>query len=90
MDGQEHQTVIRAQGGDHGTFVAFEADGDRLACEPLAQGTSPRLNGCWCVCEAAVLSWCGARCLSAHLMFGIRPVEADKNSACFVRFVLHE
>ncbi len=31
IDGKEHQKVIRAQGGDHGTFVEFEADGDGLA-----------------------------------------------------------
>jgi len=63
IDGKEPQKVIRAQGGANGTFVEFETDGDRFACEPLAQGTSPRLNGFWCVCEAAVLSLGGARCL---------------------------
>jgi hypothetical protein len=63
IEGKEPQKVLRAPGGDHGTFVAFETDGDRFACEPLAQGTSPRLNGFWGVGEAAVLSLGGARCL---------------------------
>ena len=90
MEGKEPQKVIRAQGGDQGTCGACEADGDRCACAPLAQGTAPRRNGFWGVCEAAVRSLCGARCLSAPIRCGIRPVEADKSSPGFVRFFLHE
>ena len=37
IDGKEHQKVIRAQGGDNGAFVEFQADGNGLAVEPRAQ-----------------------------------------------------
>jgi hypothetical protein len=90
IDGKEPQKGIRAQGGDKGPFGACEADGDRFACEPLAQGPPPRLNGFWRVCEDEVLSLCGARGLYAHIMLGISPVEADKGSQCCVCFFMSD
>lgn len=90
IDGKEDEEVVFAQGTDDGPLVEFEADGDWFACEPLAQGTHPCLNGFWRVLEDEVLSCCGARRLSAHIMCGISPVEADKGRKFFVRFLLHE
>src|SRR5512132_2477099 len=90
IDGKEDEEVVCAQGTDDGPRVAFEAEGDWFACEPLAQGTHPGLKGCWRVLADEVLSCCGARRLSAHIMCGISPVEADKGRKCFVRFLLHE
>ena len=87
MAGQED--VIGSPGTDARPLVECEAESARCACEPLAQGTPPRLTGFWRVCEDDVCSCRGARCLSTHLMFGIRPVEADQGSQCFVRFLLH-
>jgi len=89
VDGKEHEEVIFAQGKDDGAFVALEADGDRFSLASLLQGTYPRLNGFWCMVETAVLSLLGARNLSANIVFGIGPVEADAGRKGFVGFVLH-
>jgi hypothetical protein len=89
IDGKEDEEVVCAQGTDDGPLVEFEADGDWLACAPLAQGTHPCLHGLWRVLEDEGLSCCGARRLSAHSLFGISPVEADKGRKFFVRFLLH-
>jgi hypothetical protein len=36
IDGEEDEKAVRAQGGDQGTLVECEADGNRLAVEPRA------------------------------------------------------
>jgi hypothetical protein len=80
IDGKEDQKVVRAQGGDQGPFVAFEADSHGLAVEPRAQRADPRLDGLGRVLEREALACGGARSLETHIMFGIRPVEAHKGS----------
>ena len=82
IDGKEDQKVILAQGEDQGTFVEFEADGHGVAVEPRAQCGDPRVDGLGCVLELQALTFCGARSLEAHIMFGIRPVDTHKGSKC--------
>ena len=78
IDREEDQKVIRAQGGDQGPFVEFEADGHGLAVEPRAQRADPRVDGLGRVLELEALTFCGASGLEADIMFGIRPVDAQQ------------
>ena len=90
LDGQEDEEVVLAPGKDPGPLVACEADGERFPGAPLAPGTPPCLKGFWRVLADDVCSCGGARCLSAHLRCGIRPVEAATGRPYFGRFWLHE
>ena len=74
-----------AQCGHEGTFIEFQAHRDRVSLEPRAQGLDPRLNGFRGVCEAQERTPCSARCLSAAIGCGIRPIEADKSGQGFGR-----
>ncbi len=89
IDGKEHQKVIRAQGGDHGTCVELEADRNGVAIAPRAQCADPRIDGLGRVCEDAVRSFGGACGLQADIMFALGPVETDEGRKCLVRFLLH-
>ena len=89
LDGQEDEEVVLAPGKDPGPLVACEAD-ERFPGAPLAPGTPPCLKGFWRVLADDVCSCGGARCLSAHLRCGIRPVEAATGRPYFGRFWLHE
>src|SRR5713101_1755602 len=89
IDGKEPQKVIRAQGGDNGTFVELEADRNGVAIEPRAQRADPRVDGLERVCEDAVLSFGGACGLQADIMFAIGPVETDEGRKFLGRFLLH-
>jgi hypothetical protein len=77
MDGNEHEEVIRAQGGDKRALLKFEADGARLALEPLAQGANPCIDGFWRGLDDGVLAFVRAGGLSAEIVFGIGPIAAE-------------
>jgi hypothetical protein len=76
---EEDQKVIRAQGEDQRTFVKFEADSHRLAVEPRTQCGAPRVDSLGRVLKLEALSFCSASRLEASIMFGIRPVDANKS-----------
>jgi hypothetical protein len=84
IDGKEHQQVIRAQSGDHGTVVQREADGKRLAVEPRAEHAAPCVDGLGRVLKDEGLSFCRASGLEADIMVGIGPVDANNGSTCVV------
>lgn len=48
VDGKQDEEVIFAEGVDKRAFVEFEPHSDRGHCEPLLEGTCPRVNGLWC------------------------------------------
>ena len=75
---------------DKRAFVECTAEGNRLAVAPRAQRAAPRVDGLWRVCEDKAGSFRGASSLSAHVMVGIGPVEADEGSTCLVRELVHE
>jgi len=56
IDGKEHEEVVLAQDGDKRALIQFEADGDRLTLEPLAQGANPWIDGFWRVLDGGVLA----------------------------------
>ena len=78
IDREEDQKVILAQGEDQRTFVEFEADSHGLAVKPRTQRGDPRVDGLGCVLKLEALPFCGASCLEASIMFGIRPVDPNK------------
>ena len=83
IDGEEDEKVIRAQGGNQGAFVEFEADGNRLAVEPPAQRGDPRVNGLGGVLNLEALPFGGASHLEAPIMFTSAqsiPIKAAKVS----------
>ena len=84
IDREEGQKVIRAPGGDQGAFVEFETDGYGLAGAPRAQRGDPHVDGLGGVLELKALTFCGASSLKTNIMFGIRPVDPNKGSKCFV------
>ena len=45
---------------DERAVVAYEPHSARVACEPLLEGTGPRVTGLWCVVEVTALSGIGA------------------------------
>jgi hypothetical protein len=57
IDGKEHEEVILAQGGAKRALIKFEADGDWLALEPLAQGANPCIDGVCRVLGDGVLAF---------------------------------
>jgi len=60
VDGKQDEEVVFTEGIDERAFVEFEAHSDRASCEPLLEGTCPRVDGLWCVVELTVLSGIGA------------------------------
>jgi hypothetical protein len=58
IDGKEHEEIIVVQRRHHGAFIAFQADGKRLAIAPCAQGADPRVDHCRPVCETQELPAC--------------------------------
>ena len=44
INGKEHEEIIVLQRRHHGAFIEFQADGNRLAIEPCAQGADPRVD----------------------------------------------
>jgi len=84
IDGKEDQKVIRAQGGDKGTFVARKADGNGVAVAPRAQRAAPRVDGLGRVFEHEGLAFLSASGLEADIMFDIGPGDTNKGSECFV------
>ena len=57
IDGKEPEEVVLAQDGDKRALMPFEADGDRLPLEPLAQGANPCIDGFWRVLDGGVLAF---------------------------------
>ena len=82
VEGEEDQKIILAQGEDQGTFGEFEADRHGLAVELHAQCGDPRVDGLGRVLELKAFTFCGARSLEAHIVFGIRPVDTHKGRKC--------
>jgi len=89
IDGKEPEEILWAQCGHHGAFLAFQADGKRLAVAPRAQGADPRINRFRAVREDQKLSSCRASGLEADIVCAIRPVEANKGCTCFGCLWLH-
>jgi hypothetical protein len=44
IDGKEHEEIVVLQRRHNGAFIEFQADGNRLAIEPCAQGADPRVD----------------------------------------------
>jgi hypothetical protein len=44
IDGKEHEEIVVLQRRHNGAFIEFQADGNRLAIEPCAQGAAPRVD----------------------------------------------
>lgn len=89
IDGKEHEEIIVLQRRHNGAFIEFQADGNRLAIEPCAQGADPRVDHFRPVFETQELPARSTGDLSADLVFGIRPVEAHKGCKCFGYLWLH-
>ena len=75
---KEDETVIRAQGRDHGPLGACAAEGHGLAVAPRTQRGAPHLNGLRGVSERNALTFCGARSLETNIRLGIGPVDPTK------------
>jgi hypothetical protein len=89
IDGKEHEESIVLQRRHHGAFLAFQADGHRLAVEPRAQGADPRVAHFRTVCETQQLPARSTGDLSADIVFGIRPVKAHTGGKCCGCLWLH-
>jgi hypothetical protein len=80
LEWEEAEKVIRAQGGDQGTFGECEADGNGLTAAPRAQRGAPRINGLGRMIELKALTFGGASSLETNIMVGIRPVDPNTGS----------
>ena len=78
MDGKEHEEIIGAQRGHDGPFLECQAHRDGLSVAARAQGLAPRIDRLGAVCEHEKLPSLSASSLEAHIVCGIRPVEANK------------
>jgi hypothetical protein len=78
-----------AQRRHDGPFIEFQAYGNRLTVEPRAQTLDPRVDRVRSVIEAQKLPVRRAGGLSTDIVFGIRPVEADKRRKFLCRYTLH-
>ncbi len=58
IDGKEHEAIIVLQRRHNGAFIEFQADGNRLAVEPRAQGADPRVDHFRTVFETQKLPAC--------------------------------
>jgi len=89
MDGKEHEEIIGTQRRHHGPFMEFQAHRDRLSVKAHGQGLDPGIDRFGAVCEHEKLTLRRASGLSAHIVFGIGPVEANKGGKCFACLLLH-
>jgi hypothetical protein len=60
-----------------------------MSVESRAQGLDPRVDGFRAVFEAQELTPGSASGLSADIVFGIRPIEANKGGKFFWRYTFH-
>ena len=89
IDGKEHEEIILAPCGHDGAFLECQAHRARVSMEARAQSLDPRVDGFRAVCEAQALPPRSASGLSANLVFGIRPIEADTGGNLFWRQLGH-
>jgi hypothetical protein len=83
IDGQEHEESIVLPRSPPGAFIAFQADGKRVAMAPCAQGAAPRVDHCRPGCETHELPARSTGDVSAAIVFGLRPVEAHTGGKGF-------
>jgi len=89
MDGQEHEDISVAPCRHAGPFLAFQAHRDRVSVAARAQGLDPRGDGFRAGREAQERTPCSPSGVSAAIVCGIRPIEADKRSQCFLGSTCH-
>ena len=89
MDGQAHEELIGAQCRHDGPVIEFQAHRDRLSVEARAQGLAPHVDGFRAGFEAQELPPCSASGLSADIVLGLRPIEADTGGTCFWHSTCH-
>jgi hypothetical protein len=82
-NGKEHEAILLAPCRHEGPFRACQTDSARVSVAARAQGLAPRVDGCRAVCEAQERTPCSTSGLSADIVFGIGPREADKSSQFF-------
>jgi len=70
-------------------LLKFQAHRDGLAVEARAQGLNSRLDGLGAVFEHEKFPSLRASSLYAHIVCGIRPVEANKGRTGFAGLWLH-
>jgi hypothetical protein len=89
MNGKEHADVGLAQDGDKRALSQVEAEGERLPLEPLAQGAHPGLEGFWRVLDGGVLAFVSAAGLSADIVLGLGPIDADVGGKVLLPWTWH-
>jgi hypothetical protein len=77
LAGAQDPQVVLTQGGDERACIACEAHGHRASCEPLSSGPCPLSEGLWCVLKNHELPCVVADGLSADLVCGIGPIDAN-------------
>jgi hypothetical protein len=77
IDGKEHEEIVLTQGRDDRPLIEFKANGNRLPCEPRAQGAHPFIDCVRLVVKGPALAFLRACRLQADIVFGIGPVDAD-------------
>jgi hypothetical protein len=89
MDGQAHEEIIGAPCRHDGPVLEFQAYSARMSVDSRAQGLAPRVDGFRAGFEAQALPPCSASGVSADIVCGIRPIEADTGGTCFLRSTCH-
>ena len=84
MDREQHEECILTQGVDERTFVEFKAHRDGAACEPLLEGTCPRVDGLWFVVELTAFAGGRVNGVSADVVLSSSPINAHKGRKCFL------
>ena len=89
VDGAQHQERVLPSGLDERTCVEFEAHRNGVACAPLLQGTCPRIDGLWCVCETTALPFVATDSLETDIVLGSGPIDTHAGRKFFLRETLH-
>jgi hypothetical protein len=76
--GEQDKPCVCLQGIDARAFIACEAPGNRASCAPLSYGTCPSIDGLWCVRKKHALPLVVADGLSAAIVCGIGPIDANE------------
>ena len=84
IDREQHEACLLTQGVDERTCVEFKAHRDGAACEPLLEGTCPRVDGLWFVVELTAFAGGRVNGVSADVVLSSSPINAHKGRKCFL------